>query len=218
MEPMDRETRERCVEYAVGLYARETEAQRWVRGELEARGLPRIQISPLEGRLLAVLARSLDAERLLEIGTLGGYSALWLLSPLPDRARLVTLEREPRHAELAREAFRRAGVEAQVEVREGDARRTLDDLRGGPPFDLVFVDADKEGYPGYLEASADLLRAGGLLLADNTFWEGRVAAGGEGDAATRAIRAFNRGLADDPRFEGIIVPVRDGLTVARFRG
>lgn len=216
---MDQETRDRCVAYATELYARESEAQRWIGEELEARDLPRIQVSPLEGRLLALLARSVDATRLLEVGTLGGYSALWLLSLLPGHARLVTLERDPDHAGLAREAFRRAGEEERVEVREGDAREVLGDLPGDPPFDVVFIDADKESYPTYLERSAALMRPGGLLLADNTFWEGRVAEGSEeDDPATRGIRAFNRTLADSPRFEAVVVPVRDGLTVARFQG
>lgn len=218
MEPMDRETLDRCEAYAEALYARETETQGWIREELEARGLPRIQVSPLEGRLLAVLARSVGARRLLEVGTLGGTSALWLLSLLPEGARLVTLERNPEHARLAREAFRRAGEDGRTELREGDARDALAALREGPPFDLVFVDADKEGYPAYLEAATELLAPGGILLADNTFWEGRVTEEEGGDAATRALRAFNRTLADDPRFEAVIVPVRDGLTVARFRG
>lgn len=215
---MDGAALERSVAYAGELYAPETETQRWIRRELEGRGFPLIQISPLEGRLLAVLASLVGAERLLEVGTLGGYSALWLLSLLPSSAELVTLEREPPHADLAREAFERAGVAEQVELRVGDAREELEELAGARAFDLVFVDADKESYPAYLEASVALLRPGGLLTADNVFWKGKVADPSEEDASTRAMRVFNRRLSEDPRFEGVIVPVRDGLTVARFRG
>lgn len=216
---MEAETLERCVAYATELYAPESDTQRWIREELESRGLPLIQVSPLEGRVLALLAAAIGAERLLEVGTLGGYSALWLLSLLPGRARLETLELDPAHAELAREAFRRAGEEERAEVVEGDARELLSSPRDGAPLDLVFVDADKEGYPAYLEAAAERLRPGGLLLADNTFWDGRVTEEpGVDDAATRAIREFNRVLADDPRFEAVILPVRDGLTMARFGG
>jgi len=216
---MDPETLDECLGYATDLYAAATPAHDWIREELAARGLPEIQVSPLEGRLLAVLAASAGATRLLEVGTLGGTSALWLTSLLPGHARLITLEKDPAHADLAREAFRRAGEQERIEIREGEARETLESLPGEPPFDLVFIDADKTGYPRYLEASTALLRPGGLLLADNTFWKGRAAAEPEpGDDATSAIRAFNRTVAEDPRFEGVIVPIRDGLTVARFAG
>jgi predicted O-methyltransferase YrrM len=215
---MDQETRDRCVEYATGLYARETETQRWIGAELRDRDLPCIQISPLEGRLLAILARAVDAERLLEIGTLGGYSALWLLSLLPGRSELVTMERNPEHAELAREAFRRAG-EDRVDLRVGDARRMVRELSAAPPFDFAFIDADKAGYPDYLEAAASLLRPGGMVAADNALWRGKVVRPAEeGDEATAALRAYNRTVAEDPRFEGVVLPIRDGLSVARYVG
>lgn len=216
---MDRDDRGRSVEYATELFARESEAQRWVRRELEARGLPLIQVSPLEGRLLAVLARSVDARRVLEVGTLGGYSALWLVSLLPPDARLLTLERVPEHAELAREAVRRAGEEGRIEVREGEAGEALAALVGDPPFDFVFIDADKEGYPRYLEEAARLLRPGGIVAVDNALWKGKAARPPEeDDASTRGVRELNRMMAEDPRFQGVIVPIRDGLAVARFRG
>ncbi|HKK26675.1 MAG TPA: O-methyltransferase [Gemmatimonadota bacterium] len=224
---MDEATLERCGEYIEGLYAPETEAMRWIRKELEARDLPLIQVSALQGRLMALLASIAGARRMLEIGTLGGYSGLWLLSLLPEDARLVTLEVEPAHAELAREAFARAGEERRAEVRLGDARETLRDLSGRVSFDLVFIDADKGAYPFYLEQASRLLGTGGLLLADNTLRRGKVAgapdeaasgAGEEPDAETRALRRFNRELAEDPGFEAILVPIRDGLTVARRSG
>jgi predicted O-methyltransferase YrrM len=216
---MDEQARERSVEYATELYARESSTQRWVLEQLDERGLPPVQISALEGRILAVLARAVDARRLLEIGTLGGYSALWLVSLLDGRARLVTVEKDPDAAALAREAFRRADRDDRIDLREGDGHEVLRELPAEPPFDFVFVDADKTGYPEYLEAAASLMRPGGILAADNTFWEGKAAEPADGDdESTRAIRAFNRTLADDPRFEAVIVPVRDGLTVARFVG
>jgi caffeoyl-CoA O-methyltransferase len=215
---MDEATLERCAEYIEGLYAPESETMRWVRGELEDRGLPLIHVSPLVGRLLAVLAALAGARRLLEIGTLGGYSGLWLLSLLPDDARLVTLEKEPAHAELAREAMARAGENGRAEIRLGDARETLEDLTGRATFDVVFIDADKESYPSYLELTADLVGPGGLLLADNTLWRGRVTDPAAEEEGARAIQAFNRALAEDARFDALILPVRDGLTVARRRG
>lgn len=245
---MDESTAERNVAYAEALFAKESDAQRWIGSELESRGLPLIQISALEGRLLALLARAVDARRVLEVGTLGGYSALWLLSLLHTEARVVTLERDPEAMALAREGIARAGEESRVELLEGDARETMAELAGEPPFDFVFIDADKESYPAYLEHAASLLRPDGLVAGDNAFWDGRAAgaeAAGqaaegvyepsgelqrglgaadrgpgeeEGDASLRGIRTFNRMLAEDPRFEGVIVPVRDGLAVARFRG
>lgn len=223
---MDEATLERCGAYIEELYAPETETMRWIRGELEERGLPLIQVSALQGRAMAVLALLSGARRLLEIGTLGGYSGLWLLSLLPEDARLVTLEKESAHAELAREALERAGEERRAEVRLGDAREILRDLSGHAAFDLVFIDADKESYGFYLDQAARLLRPGGLLLADNTLWRGRVAeappegeAGEDGaDPTTRALRSFNRDLAADGRFDAVLLPIRDGLTVARRKG
>ena len=168
-------------------------------------------------------SRPLGATRLLEIGTLGGYSALWLVSLLSEDARLISMENDPHHAELALEAFGRAGEEERIELRVGDAREILeheilpDPARRGA-FDLVFIDADKEGYPYYLEAAADLLRPGGLLLGDNAFWEGKVVDDSARDPATEAIREFNRRLSEDRRFRGVILPVRDGLVAATFVG
>ncbi len=214
---------ERLLEYARELFARESEVHEWIRAQIEARGFPPIHVSALEGRILAVLAGLVGASRLLEIGTLGGYSALWLVSLLSEDARLISIENDPHHAELAREAIRRAGEEERIELRVGDARELLEDeilpdpaSRGA--FDLVFIDADKEGYPYYLEAAADLLRPGGLLLGDNAFWEGKVVDDSARDPETEAIREFNRRLSEDRRFRGVILPVRDGLAVAHFVG
>lgn len=216
---LDEQALERSIEYATDLYARESATQRWVLEQLGERGLPPVQISALEGRILALLARTVDARRLLEVGTLGGYSALWLVSLLDARARLVTVEKDPDAAALAREAFRRADEDDRIDLREGDGHEVLRRLPAAPPFDFVFVDADKRGYPEYLEAAASLMRPGGILAVDNTFWEGKAADPPDGeDESTRAIRAFNRTLAEDPRFEAVILPVRDGLTVARFVG
>lgn len=220
---MDADTLKRCQEYAAGLYAGESETQEWIGRELERRGFPAIQVSPMEGRLLALLARVADATRLLEVGTLGGYSALWLLSLLPEDARLVTVEREPAHADLAREAFRRAGVADRVELIVGEAREALEELaveggRGEQGFDLAFLDADKRSYPVYLERMKTLLRPGGLLAADNVFWSGRVLQEDSEDDDVRGIRQFNRVLAEDEAFETGVIPIRDGLAVAWYRG
>lgn len=220
---MDEETLERCVSYATELYAEPSGTHRWIEEETEARGFPEIQVSALEGRLLGLLARLSDATRVLEIGTLGGYSALWLLSALPEEARLVTVEKEPDRADLAREAFERAGAVRRAELRVGDAAEVLEEMavagrRGESTFDMVFLDADKERYPLYLDRLTALLRPGGLLTADNVFWKGKAADPAEDDPATRGIREFNRRLAEDDAFEAVVIPVRDGLSVAWYEG
>lgn len=221
---MDEELLNACVAWTEERFAPESETHRWIRAEMEARGLPMIQVSPLEGRILAFLAAAVGATRLLEVGTLGGYSALWLVSLLDPEARLTTLEREPEHARLAREAARRAGEEERIRVRTGDARAILAELAAAgdrEPLDLVFIDADKRSYPDYLEWATFLLRPGGLVLGDNAYWDGRVLEGSpaeDADEDVRGIREFNRRLAEDPRFQAVIVPVRDGLAVARFVG
>ncbi len=159
---------------------------------------------------------------MLELGTLGGYSALWLLSLLSEDARLITVEAEADHAELAREAFKRAGESERIQLLEGDARDMLEgrllELPGRSSFDLVFIDADKQNYPYYLDAACEFLKPGGLLIGDNAFWEGKIVDVAARDAETEAIRAFNRRLAEDPRFDGVLLPVRDGLAVAKFAG
>jgi predicted O-methyltransferase YrrM len=208
--------------YSEELFAPETEAHRWIRSEIEIRGFPPIHVSPLEGRILAVLAHLCGAGRLLELGTLGGYSARWLLSLLPEDALLITVEVDAGHADLAREAFERAGESRRIRLLEGEARAALEgeliDDPGRSSFDLIFIDADKENYPYYLDAACDFLKPGGLLIGDNAFWEGRVVDVAARDAETEAIRVFNRRLAEDPRFDGVLVPVRDGLAVAKFVG
>lgn len=224
---MDPQTLEACAAWAEARFAPETEAQRWIRSELEARGMPLIQVSALEGRTLALLAAATGARRLLEVGTLGGYSALWLVSLLGPEASLDTIERDPERAELAREAVRRAGEETRIRVHVGDARAVLAELARAEepePFDLLFIDADKAAYPEYLERATRLLRPGGWVLGDNAFWDGRILEAGEAageadeDPDLRGILEFDRRLAEDPRLEAVVLPIRDGLAVARFKG
>lgn len=205
------------VEYAERLFAPESDAQRWIRTEMEARDLPMIQVSPIEGRLLGFFCAAVGAQRILEVGTLGGYSALWLLSLVSKSAQLVTLEINPDHAALAAEAFRMAGVSEQVEQRLGAAGDILQDLAEEPAFDAIFLDADKANYPRYLEQCTPLLRPGGLLIADNTFWEGKVVDLSATDPDTVGMREFNRLLATDILYDACMIPVRDGLAVARKR-
>jgi predicted O-methyltransferase YrrM len=174
-------------------------------------GLRSIQVPAEVGRLLGILARAIGARRILEIGTLGGYSAIHLARALPEDGRLITLELDPHHAEVARENLEAAGLSSRVEVRLGRALDVLPSLTAEAPFDLAFIDADKESYPAYLDWCLRLVRPGGLIVADNVLGRGR--GGGAGQPGSRgggSIDAMNRAAASDPRFEAIILPVRDG--------
>jgi len=184
-------------------------------------GLPEIHVSPSQGRLLQLLAEIVGARRVLEIGTLGGYSAIHFARALPEDGNLISLELDERHADVARNNIERAELSDKVEVRVGDARELLATLAesGGEPFDLIFIDADKEGYPEYLEWSLHLSRPGTLILGDNAIRGGSVL--DPKDDSARATREFNRMLAEDKRLSSVILPILrervDGLAIARVR-
>ena len=182
-------------------------------------GLPQINVSPNQGRLLRLLVELAGARRILEIGTLGGYSAIHLARGLPDDGALLSLEIDEHHADVARKNVERAGLSGVVKIRVGDAHELLSALveNDEGPFDLVFIDADKEGYPDYLDASLRLVRPGSLILGDNTIRGGTVLDPKESTA--RATREFNERIARDPKLFSIALPLIreriDGLTIAR---
>jgi predicted O-methyltransferase YrrM len=188
----------------------------------DAGGLPAIQVSPLQGRLLMMLAQMHGARRILEVGTLGGYSTIWLARALPPDGRLVTLEFEPRHAEVAQANIAHAGFSARVEVRLGKAADSLAAMiaAGEAPFDLIFIDADKQGYPAYLEASLKLIRPGGIIIADNMVREGAVVDAQSRDASVRGVRQFNEIVAREKRLCATAIQTvgekgYDGFVIAR---
>jgi len=146
------------------------------------------------------------------VGTLGGYSGVWMARALPADGRLITIDGSEKHAAVARTAFARAGVADRIELRVGDALDTMQTLAG--PYDAVFLDADKEPLPRYLAEALRLLRVGGLLLCDNTHLDGRVADPSASDGDVRGMRAFNALVAADPRLVAAVIPVRDGLLAA----
>ena len=203
---------ERLQRYAAELFAVEDPILARVRARHAERELPPIHISPDEGKLLHVLVRLVAARRVLEIGSLAGYSGIWLARALPADGLLTTLEIDPHHAGLARQAYDEAGVADRVRLLQGDARNILPTLE--PGFDVVFIDADKEPLPEYFEWSVRLLRNGGLLLCDNAFLHGTVVEADNDAPATEGVRAFNRLAASDPRVVSTIVPLRDGIVVA----
>jgi len=182
-------------------------------------GLPEINVSPNEGRLLQLLVELAGARRILEIGTLGGYSAIHFARALPEDGALIYLEIDEHHASVARNNVERAGLSEIVEIRVGDARKLLASLVEGDegPFDVIFIDADKEGYPEYLDWSLRLSRPGSLILGDNTIRGGSVL--DPQDSTARATQEFNERIAGDPGLSAILLPILreriDGLTIAR---
>lgn len=166
-----------------------------------AAGLPAISVAPNQGKMLMLLAQLRGAQRILEIGTLGGYSTIWLARALPAGGRLVTLEANPDYAEVARANLARAGLADVVEVRVGPAAESLPELaaEGVGPFDLVFIDADKPSTPEYFAWALRLARRGTLIVVDNVVRDGAVVDADSEDASVRGIRRFNELAAAEPR-------------------
>ncbi len=188
--------------------------------DARAADLPTINVSPNEGKLLYLIAKIAGARRVLEIGTLGGYSTTWLARALPVDGKVITLELDQKHAEVARKNLDRAGVADRIEVRVGraaDSLRSMIDRREAP-FDLIFIDADKPSYAEYLDLSLQLSHTGTVILADNLVRNGRVIADRPPDESARGAKAFNDALAAQPRLDSIILPIirenLDGLSIS----
>jgi predicted O-methyltransferase YrrM len=181
--------------------ALEDEGLRGAVDAAEAAGLPAIQVSPPQGKLLQLLVRLVGAKRVLEFGTLGGYSAILMARALPEDGRLITLEARAEFAEVARGSIERAGVAEKVEIRVGPALEALLVLEeeGVGPFDLVFIDADKVNTPAYFRWALDHTRSGGLLIADNVVRDGTLGDASDPDQATKAQRHLHQMLGDEPR-------------------
>jgi predicted O-methyltransferase YrrM len=203
---------ERLERYITELFAAEDAALAAIRARHASADLPAIHISADEGKLLHVLLRAAGAARVLELGSLGGYSGVWLARALPPHGSLVTIEIDPRHAELARRAYKEAGVADRVRVIEGAALDVLPTL--APGFDAVFLDADKAPLPRYFDWAVRLLRTGGLLLCDNAFYEGAVADPADRSDNVVGVREYNRLAATDRRVVSAVIPIRDGVAVS----
>ena len=204
-------------DYIATLFAPQDQALSGALEEMERANLRSMNVSAVEGQLLHLLALTVGAKRILEIGTLGGYSGIYLARALPEDGQLITLELSPHHADVARQNFNRAGVAHKVEVQVGPATESLKRMTDGnePPFDLIFIDADKGSYPEYLRLSLPLLRDGGLLLGDNTL---RGVLGREDSGTVR----YNAAVAETPELTSVVIPVLrhrgiDGLTVSLKR-
>jgi predicted O-methyltransferase YrrM len=212
-------------DYIANLLVRSDEALDAALEDSDAAGLPTIAVAPNIGKLLHLLARSKGARRILEIGTLGGYSTIWLARALPVDGRLITLDFDPRHTEIARANIARAGLAHLVEQRGGPAAASLAQLHeaGAEPFDFIFIDADKESYTDYLEWSLKLSRVGTMIVADNVVRAGKVRDAASSDPLVQGVRRFLDRLAAEPRVTATAIQTvgikgHDGLAIALVTG
>ena len=211
---------DRLYDYLCEVSLRETELLRRLRAETLAMPEAGMQISPEQGQFMALLVRLIGAERIVEVGTFTGYSALCMAPALPPTGRMVACDVSAEWTAVARRYWTEAGIADRIDLRLAPAMETLDDLIAGGEagrFDFGFIDADKENYQGYYERVLALLRPGGLVAVDNVLWGGRVADPENRDTDTEAIRAFNAALKGDPRVDISLVPIGDGLTLALKR-
>ena len=207
-------------EYMLSVSLREPEVLNRLREETAKMPQHKMQISPEQGQFMALLVELTGARKCLEIGTFTGYSALSVALALPEDGRLIACDISDEFTSLAKAYWQEAGVAGKIDLRLGPALETLDALIAdgeSGAFDFAFIDADKVNYLGYFQRALDLIRPGGLILVDNVLWSGAVADPARNDDDTEAIRAFNRALADDPRISLSLVPIGDGLTLARKR-
>lgn len=218
---MDERTWTEVDGYLAGLLAPEEPVLAQALADSAAAGLPDIAVSPVQGKFLNLLARLMRARRILEVGTLGGYSSIWLGTALPPDGRMTTLELEPRHAEVARANLSRAGLADRVEVRVGPALESLRALEAerADPYDLVFIDADKENNPAYVEAALRLTRRGAAILVDNVVRGGRVRHAHETQPSVVGTRRMFEMMSAEPRLDATAIQTVgakgwDGLAIA----
>ena len=206
--------------YLESLYAPNDEALDATIKSIDENGLPHINVSANEGKLLYMLAKMSGAKKILEVGTLAGYSTIWLARALPEDGTLISLEYEPKHAEVSRANIERAGLSGQVEIRTGAGLDLMSKIAddGEGPFDLFFIDADKTNYPGYLDLALKLSHPGSVILSDNLVRNGGVMSPDPADENSSVIAKYNRKLATHPRLESIVLPIIreyvDGLGIS----
>lgn len=206
-------------DYMIRTFPAEDDLLRTLRAEAVAAGIPEIQIAPEQAAFMQVLLRGIGARRVVEVGTLGGYSAIVMARALPADGELVTIERDPLRAEFAREQVAKAGLSGVVRVLIGAGSDVLErELAGTGPYDFAFIDADKPGYVRYLELIYPLMRTGGMIAGDNALAWGRIADEGTDDPDVRGMQAFNRAMAEHPGLISSIVPTGDGMCVGVVRG
>jgi len=201
-------------QYISSLFAVEDSSLRLAREESPKRGLPSISIKPEEGRFLQFLVRACGAKKAVEIGSLGGYSGIWIGRGLLPGGKLISLDKEPKHAEVARSHFAAAGLNEVIEVLVGDAHRLLLEIKSQGPFDFIFIDAEKQGYPAYFDWAIENTREGGIIAAHNAFRKGTVVGIGQDDDHSELMRQFNQQIADEKRLISTIYPAGDGTLIS----
>lgn len=184
-------------------------------------GVLGMQVSPEEGKTLNFLVKLSGAKKIVEIGTLGGYSAIWMARALPQDGMVYTIDRDERHIKVAKEMFAKCEVGKRITLLEGEGKEKLKDIEKHGPFDMIFIDADKAGYAGYLDWAEKNIRKGGLIVGDNTFLFGTVYLdkpeknGRAGVEAHKAMREFNKRLGDTTRYSSIMLSTEEGMTIAQ---
>ncbi len=199
-------------QYILDTFVHEDDLLRSLPAEAEKLGIPQIHISPEQGTMLQLLMRMIGARRVLEVGSLFGYSAIWMARALPPGGKLVTVELEAKHAEATRANAARAGLHDKIDVRQGDGAVLLPQLGSEGPFDMAFIDADKAGYVNYIDHALTLVRKGGLIIGDNASAAGE-AWKKDGSEFSRHIRTFNQRMASEPRLFSLLIPIADGMCV-----
>ena len=190
----------------------------------DAAGLPSIQVSPPQGKLLEIMIEMMGARNILEVGTLGGYSTIWMARSLPVDGHVVTIEIDPKHAHVAQENFNRAGLAQKIELRTGNAREILPAMidEGAGPFDFVFIDADKASNPDYFGWALEMSRPGSVIIVDNVIREGSIVDAESEDASVKGVRRLNELMAGNPRIsvtalQTVGIKGYDGFSVAIVR-
>lgn len=206
------------VDYMNELFPAEDDFLRSLKRDAEAAGLPAIQISPEQGAFMGVFLKAIGARRVIEVGTLGGYSAIIMAHALPEDGRVISLEIDPMHAEFARNAVREAGLEEKITIKVGTGIDLLErELAGSGPYDFAFIDADKPSYCRYVDLILPMMRPGGVIAGDNALAWGEACNPETEDENARGIQAFNRHMSEHPDIDAAIVPIGDGLCLGVVR-
>lgn len=218
---MDQQLFESVDQYIAGLFHDDDDCLKATEQSIIKSGIPQISISPNQGKFLQVLARLCNAKKILEIGTLGGYSTIWMARALPENGTLITLEIDEKHAEVARQNFDRCGIAARIQIRLGKAIDILPQLEteGTGPFDMIFIDADKPPYTEYFQWALKLSRPGTLIIADNVIREGKVLMEESPDEMVAGVKRFNKFLSQCPDvtstiFQTVGAKEHDGMAIA----